>query len=166
MINAIKNKLGFSSKESVYKVNSPTVGKTISLSKVNDPTFAEEMIGKGVAVIPEKGEIYAPVTGKIESIFETKHAFAMITEFGVQVLVHVGINTVSLKGKFFEAHVSKEDSVKAGDLILTVDLEKVKELGYDMTTMIVICNTEEYKQVEGIYEKYTNLGDEVIKIIK
>lgn len=145
-------------------IASPVKGKTISLSEVNDPTFSECMLGKGAAVIPSEGNIYAPADGEISLLFDTLHAVSLTTTEGVEILVHVGLDTVALKGQGFTSHVATGDKVKKGDLLLTADLEAIKAAGYVTVTPVVICNTDDYADVEAINLSEVNPGDDVIRI--
>ncbi|MEC1344243.1 beta-glucoside-specific PTS transporter subunit IIABC [Bacillus haynesii] len=123
---------------------SPVIGQMISLSDVEDDIFSSKVMGEGIAIIPSKGELYAPVDGEISLLFETNHALGMKTANGVEVLFHIGIDTVQLEGKFFTPLVQAGDKVKAGDLLIQFDLEKIKEAGYDPVTLAVITNTDQY----------------------
>lgn len=154
----------FKKKEKGHVIGSPTKGKAVALKEVNDPTFAEEMLGKGAAVIPEEGKIYAPADGEIGMVFDTLHAVSMTTDFGAEVLIHIGLDTVKMKGDGFTGHVKAGDHVKKGDLLLEVDLEKVKAAGYDIITPVLVCNTPDYASVEGIESAHVNAGDDLIKI--
>ena len=145
-------------------IGSPAKGKAVSLKEVNDPTFAEEMLGKGAAVIPEEGKIYAPADGEIGMVFDTLHAVSMTTDFGAEILIHIGLDTVKMKGDGFTGHVKAGDHVKKGDLLLEVDLEKVKTAGYDTITPVLVCNTPDYASVEGIQADAVNAGDDLIII--
>ena len=152
----------FKKKEEKYVLGAPVKGKSVPLKEVSDPTFAEEMLGKGMAVIPADGRIYAPADGKIGMLFDTLHAISMTTDFGAEVLIHVGIDTVKMNG----AHVSAGDRVKKGDLLLAVDLDKVKAAGYDTITPMLVCNTTDYASVEGITGDEISPGDDAVIIIK
>ena len=112
------------------------------------------------------GRIYAPADGKIGMLFDTLHAISMTTDFGAEVLIHVGIDTVKMNGDGFEAHVSAGDRVKKGDLLLAVDLDKVKAAGYDTITPMLVCNTTDYASVEGITGDEISPGDDAVIIIK
>ena len=114
------------------------------MSQVADPTYSQEILGKGVAVIPSEGRIVAPASGEVVVMFETKHAVSIKADKGAELIVLIGLDTVNLKGEYFEAHVKQGDRVKAGDLLVTVDLEKVKDAGYDVTTPVIICNTPDF----------------------
>ena len=154
----------FKKKEKKHVIGSPAKGKAVSLKEVNDPTFAEEMLGKGAAVIPEDGKIYAPADGEIGMVFDTLHAVSMTTDFGAEILIHIGLDTVKMKGDGFTGHVKAGDHVKKGDLLLEVDLEKVKTAGYDTITPVLVCNTPDYASVEGIQADAVNAGDDLIII--
>ena len=119
----------FKKKDKGIEIGSPVKGKTVPISKVSDPTFGEEILGKGVAIQPEEGKIYAPADGTNEMLFDTKHAVSMTTTEGVELLVHIGLDTVALKGEHFTAHKGNGDAVKKGDLLISVDLEAVKAAG-------------------------------------
>ena len=154
----------FKKKEKKHVIGSPAKGKAVSLKEVNDPTFAEEMLGKGAAVIPEEGKIYAPADGEIGMVFDTLHAVSMTTDFGAEILIQIGLDTVKMKGDGFTGHVKAGDHVKKGDLLLEVDLEKVKTAGYDTITPVLVCNTPDYASVEGIQADAVNAGDDLIII--
>lgn len=123
---------------------SPVIGEMIPLSEVKDEVFSSKTMGEGIAVIPAKGELYAPVDGKIEVIYSRNHAIAMSTANGIELLFHVGIDTVRLRGKYFEPQVKAGDEVKAGDLLLKFDLEKIIEEGYDPVTIAIVTNKDKY----------------------
>ncbi len=123
---------------------SPVAGKMIPLSKVQDEVFSSKAMGDGIAVVPSKGELYAPVDGEISMIFETSHALGMKTETGAEILFHVGLNTVQLGGEHFTPQVKVGDQVKAGDVLLTFDLEKIIAAGFDPVTLAIITNTDKY----------------------
>ena len=144
---------------------SPVKGTVVSLKQVNDPTFSEEMLGKGVAVIPTEGKIYAPADGEIGLLFDTLHAVSMTTTDGVEILIHVGLDTVKLKGDGFVAHVATGDTVKKGDLLLSVDLEALKADGYDTVTPMVVCNTDDYADVKTKDLTEVEPGTDLLHII-
>ena len=152
----------FRKKEKNNVIGSPVKGKAVPLKEVSDPTFAEEMLGKGAAVIPEDGKFYAPADGEIGMVFDTLHAVSMTTDFGAEILIHIGLDTVKMKGDGFTGHVKAGDHVKKGDLLLEVDLEKVKTAGYDTITPVLVCNTPDYASVEGIGSAQVNAGDDLI----
>lgn len=113
-------------------------GKMISPKEINDPMFAEEMMGQTIGFILSDGEVVAPATGKLEVLFPTGHAFALRMNDGTGLLVHIGIDTVNLKGKGFKVLKKQGDKVKAGEAVVKVDLDNVKQAGYDATTMLIV----------------------------
>ncbi|MEY8427648.1 PTS glucose transporter subunit IIA [Lachnospiraceae bacterium 46-15] len=165
MFKSLKGMFGGKSEE-VHTLVSPAKGKAVPLSEVNDPTFADGLLGKGAAVIPSEGKIHAPADGTVEMMFETKHAVSLKTENGTEILVHVGLDTVNLKGKFYEAHVQAGDTVKAGDLLISFDIDQVKAEGYDVVTPVLVCNTDDYASVDAVTGNDVVPGDVIIKITK
>lgn len=119
-------------------------GELISIKDVKDPTFAEEILGKGVAIIPAKGEVHAPADGTVTMLFDTLHAIALTTAMGQEVLLHIGIDTVELKGECFTAYVKVGQKVKAGDLLISFDKEKIQEKGYDTVIPMLVTNREDF----------------------
>ncbi|WP_433921402.1 beta-glucoside-specific PTS transporter subunit IIABC [Paenibacillus taichungensis] len=140
----------------------PMTGKAIALKEVNDPTFGDELMGKGVAFVPTVGELVSPVTGTIMNVFKTKHAIVVRSDNGMELLIHVGINTVKLRGQYFEAHVATGARVQAGDKLLTFELDQIAK-EYDITTAMVVTNTADYKQVLPVKLGTITTGEEVLK---
>ena len=122
-------------------------GQVIDLANVKDPVFSQKMMGDGFAVEPENGKIYSPVAGTVTSVFPSKHAIGLVTDSGLEVLVHIGLETVSLEGKPFEVHVSEGQKVAAGDLLVTADLGAIKEAGRETSTIVVFTNAAAIKSV-------------------
>ena len=122
-------------------------GQVIAITDVKDPVFSQKMMGDGFAVEPENGKIYSPVAGTVTSVFPTKHALGLLTENGLEVLVHIGLDTVSLEGKPFEVHVSEGQKVAAGELLVTADLEAIKAAGRETSTVVVFTNAAAIKSV-------------------
>ena len=142
MFSSLKKMFG--GKEEKKTVLAPAAGKAVSLKEVNDPTFSQEILGKGVAIIPSEGKIVAPADGTISVFFETKHAVSISAENGAEIIVHVGLDTVNLKGEHFTAHKQQGDKVKTGELLLEFDMEAIKAAGYDVITPVIICNTPDF----------------------
>ncbi|AIQ45980.1 PTS beta-glucoside transporter subunit IIA [Paenibacillus sp. FSL R7-0273] len=140
----------------------PMTGKAIPLKEVNDPTFGDELMGKGIAFVPTVGELVSPVSGTVMNVFKTKHAMVIRDANGMELLIHVGINTVKLRGQFFEAHVQTGDQVQAGDKLLTFDLEQIAQ-NYDITTAMVVTNTADYKQILPIKLGPVGFGEPVVR---
>lgn len=137
----------------INTVQSPVEGHVIDLNDVNDEMFSGEVLGKGIAVIPQDGKIYAPADGVISATFETKHAIGLTTDKGVEILIHIGIDTVKLDGRPFVQYVTKGQTVKQGDLLLEVDLTQIKEAGLDATTMVVVTNSSNYLEIIPTQQK-------------
>ena len=130
--------------EEVYSVAD---GEVIALEQVKDPVFSQKMMGDGFAVEPENGNIVSPVSGTVSSVFPTKHALGIVTEAGLEVLVHIGLDTVSLEGKPFTVHVAEGQKVAAGDLLVTADLDAIREAGRETSTIVVFTNGDVIKSV-------------------
>lgn len=145
-------------------ITSPVEGKVIPLTEVKDPTFSQEILGKGAAIIPEKGVVYAPFDGKVDAVFETGHALGLVSEDGVELLVHVGIDTVNLKGKYFTPKKKSGDTMKKGDILLEFDIDKIKADGYDVTTPIIISNTEQFAKVKACEDKVVTKESKLLSI--
>lgn len=146
------------------EVYSPIKGKVIALNAVKDATFAGEYLGKGVAIEPEEGRVVAPFDGKVTVVMDTKHAVGMTSDNGIEVLIHVGMDTVQLNGKHYTTHVKVDDIVKKGDLLLTFEKEAIQAEGYEITTPVVVTNTADFEQVEGLTEQQVQEGDKIIKL--
>ena len=139
-------------------------GTVLALCKVEDEAFASGAMGDGVAIEPVEGKLFAPADGVIESVFKTKHAVGMTTDDGVEVLMHIGIDTVKLGGKYFEAHVAPEQQVKKGDLLVSFDMEAIKAEGYPLTTPMIICNTDDYKSIRILTSGTIQNGTDLMNI--
>lgn len=140
------------------KILSPLTGTLLSLQEVNDVAFSEETLGRGIAIIPKEGMVVAPFDGVVEAIFPTKHAIGLTSTSGIQVLIHIGLDTVNLGGNYFTAFVENGSQVKAGDTLLTFDIEKIKAEGYDLTTPVIVTNSDDYidvvaKEVTDIHQQ-------------
>ncbi|WP_348621903.1 beta-glucoside-specific PTS transporter subunit IIABC [Paenibacillus polymyxa] len=126
---------------------SPLTGDLKSLIEVPDPAFAEGAMGKGIAIIPSVGQAFSPVNGTIGTLLKSGHAVVILSENGAEILIHIGINTVQLKGQYFTPQVKAGDQVRKGDLLIDFDLEKIKEAGYNPITPVIISNTSDYLDV-------------------
>lgn len=147
-------------------IKSPLKGNLKDIAEVNDKVFSEGIMGKGVAIEPVEGKVIAPFDGKIEALFNTKHAIGLKSEDGVEMLIHIGIDTVNLEGKYFTAYVENGQEIKAGDLLVEFDIEAIKNEGYDIITPVLITNVEEYKDILPIKAGKIVESDEIIKVIK
>lgn len=145
-------------------IMSPLKGIAVPLSQVDDPTFAQEILGKGIAIEPEDGRVLSPVNGTIRTIFETGHAVGLESDEGAEVLIHVGLDTVNLKGKYFSVKMKDGDKVKVGDCILEFDLEAIRKEGYDVVTPIIISNYGNFQSVEAAVSGPVTPGAPLITI--
>lgn len=146
------------------EIESPLAGTVIPLSEVDDEVFASEMMGKGCAVIPEEGKVYAPFDGKVVGLLDSHHAVGMESTDGVEVLIHVGMDTVKLNGRCFTIHVEEGEQVKKGQLLLEFDIPGIKEAGYEVTTPIIITNSDEFNDVETKAKGKVTVGTKLLEL--
>lgn len=142
-----EEKLVIKSLNTGVKVASPLSGEMVELSQVNDATFASGIIGKGTAIIPTKGQIIAPFDGVVDAFFDTGHAIVLKSNEGIEMLIHVGIDTVNLGGKYFNPKKSQGDKIKAGDIILEFDIQGIISEGYEVVTPVIITNSDSYMDI-------------------
>lgn len=139
-------------------------GEVVPLENVEDAVFSNKVIGDGIAVEPTVGELYAPCDGKVDTVFDTKHAVSLISEKGCNMILHIGIDTVKLNGQFFESHIKSGQQVKKGDLLITFDIDEIKKAGYKLTTPMVICNTPDYSEFNHLKAGAITAGEEILEI--
>ena len=144
----------------------PMAGKAVPITEVPDPTFAEGMLGNGIAIEPAEGKVYAPCDATVDMMFTTGHAVSLVADCGAEILIHVGLETVGLEGKPFTVHVANGDKVKKGQLLIEVDLEAVKAAGLPTITPMLICNTDDYPTFNTFVGKDVTNGDVVIALAK
>ena len=149
------------SKDEVY---APCDGTVKPLSEVNDDVFSQEIMGKGIAIEPSTGNLYAPCDGTITVCFPTGHAIGLKSKNGTEILMHVGIDTVNLQGKYFSPQIKVNDEVKKGQLLLTFDLDKIKEAGYDTTTPVIITNSKDFNSIQIENQSTTQHGNKLISL--
>lgn len=142
----LPEKVDMETEKTAQTIYSPLTGEIKSLKEVNDPTFSEEILGKGVAILPTEGVVYAPFDGEVSSIFETKHAIGLTSNNGTELLIHVGLETVNLGGKYFETHISQGDQVKKGDKLISFELQEIKKT-YDTITPVIIANSDDFSEI-------------------
>ena len=147
-------------------IGSPIEGEAVVSAEISDPTFGEELLGKGLAIKPAVGKVYAPADGTIGMVFDTKHAISMTTEGGAELLIHVGLDTVTLNGAPFTVHVAADDKVKKGDLMAEFDMDMIKAAGLETITPVIVCNSDEFKEVERFTGKNVKPGDEIMRLVK
>ncbi|MFE0304981.1 MULTISPECIES: beta-glucoside-specific PTS transporter subunit IIABC [Bacillus] len=141
-----------------YEVQAPMSGKVIPLSEVNDSVFSSEMMGKGVAILPDKGVVQAPFSGKVVTVTPTKHAIGLVSDDGIELLIHVGIDTVSLNGQFFDVLVKEGDEMKTGDHLLSFDIEGIQSNHLDVVTPIIVTNSTQYLDVIHTGDAHVTAG--------
>ena len=148
------------------EIGAPVAGEAVVSSEVNDPTFAEEMLGKGMAIRPSVGRVVAPCDATVDMMFETGHAVSLTTESGVELLIHVGIDTVNLQGKHYTVHAAAGDKVKKGQLLIEFDKDAIAAEGYDTVTPVVVCNSDDFAAFETVTGKTVAEGETVIRLGK
>ena len=144
----------------------PMAGKAVPITEVPDPTFAEGMLGNGIAIEPVEGKVYAPCDATVDMMFTTGHAVSLVANCGAEILIHVGLETVSLEGKPFTVHVTNGDKVTKGQLLMEVDLDAVKTAGLPTITPMLICNTDDYPTFITHVGKDVTNADAVIELAK
>ena len=147
-------------------VCAPITGEAIELKDVSDETFAGEILGKGMAIIPTEGKVVSPVNGTISMVFDTKHAIGITSDDGIEILIHVGIDTVRLEGKYYTAHVKTGDRVEVGTHLLDFDIKGIQSEGFEVVTPVIISNTADYEEVLAVTDRKVVAGEEIIKVIK
>ena len=163
----------FDSLKKMFEKNAKTIslkavedGRTIPMDEVNDQTFAQELLGPGLAIVPSNGTVVSPINGTIATVMDTKHAVCIQGEDGLELIVHAGLDTVELNGKYYQTYKEIGDQVKAGDVLLEFDLEEITKAGYDVTTPIVITNLGDYKITKCLTGQQVKAGKEVIQLTK
>lgn len=139
----------FKKKTPMLEVFSPLQGEAIDVADVKDAVFSEKMLGDGVAILPTDGKIYAPADGTLTKVFNTKHAYAINTESGLELLIHCGIDTVELGGQGFVSYKNSGDTIQKGELIAEMDLDYIKSQGKDTVTPVVVTNFHEFEDLVG-----------------
>lgn len=146
-------------------VSSPVDGTVKALIDSSDAVFAQETMGKGCLIIPDNGNVYAPIDGTVATLFPTKHAIGLVSNDGVEILIHIGIDTVNLEGKYFQAQIKQGDKVKKGQLLVTFDKEAIEKEGYAIEIPVVITNSNNYTDVVEMDHNHHNHGDTIIHIL-
>ena len=144
---------------------SPMTGKSVSIKEVPDETFSSEMLGKGIAIIPSDGLVTSPTSGKVSMIFETLHAISILADTGEEILIHIGLDTVKMNGDGFSSYVKVGDIVKPKDPLIKADLEKIKSAGFNPITVMLICNSTEFKSVESVTNIPVTNDSEILVVI-
>lgn len=139
-------------------------GEVIPMEEVKDEAFASCALGQGVAVEPSEGKLYAPADATVDNLFDTHHAIGLVTETGAELLLHIGIDTVKLGGKYFTPHVKVDQKVKKGDLLISFDMDAIKAEGYLCTTPMIVCNTDDYNAVKPLAEGSVKAGQDLLRV--
>jgi glucose-specific phosphotransferase system IIA component len=147
-------------------IYSPVKGEQISLERVSDPVFSQKMMGDGTAIIPSEKTIVAPISGVLTTVFPTKHAFGIEGDNGEEILIHIGINTVELNGKYFTLHVKQDDYVKQGDPLVTVDFDSIKKEGYSLETPLIVLNTSNYKEIRELEQGPVDQLQPILELVE
>ncbi len=153
-------------KKNVEVIGAPIEGETVTSAEIPDPVFSEEMMGKGIAIKPAVGKVYSPVDGSVVMVFDTKHAITLQSAGGAEILIHIGLDTVSLNGAPFNVLVEAGAAVKKGDLLVEFDMDAIKAAGLEVITPVVICNADDFKGMERFTGKQVKPGDAVIELEK
>ena len=140
------------------------IGKVINLSEVNDGVFSEGMLGNGVAIEPNDGKVFAPFDGEVQMVYDTKHALGLISDSGVELLIHVGIDTVQLNGKYYDVKVQNGQKIKKGDLLVNVDIEGISEAGYRTVTPVIVTNSDDFSEINVTTNDNGDINTKIISI--
>lgn len=150
----------------VHPLYAPVAGRAVAVTEVPDPAFSRGMLGKGVAIIPSDGGIYAPCDATVDVVFTTGHAVSLVADCGAEILIHVGLGAAAHDSRFFTAHVRSGQKVTRGDLLITVDLPAAAAAGLDLTTPMIVSNTSEYAQIHIHTGTDVTNSDVVVQLAK
>lgn len=146
-------------------LSAPIAGTVVDLCNVKDEVFSTEAMGKGIAIEPSEGKVFAPADGTISTFFPTGHAIGITTDSGAEILIHVGMDTVDMNGDGFSPKKKQDDRVKKGELLLEFDIEKIKAAGHPATTPVIITNSDDYADVIPTASGEIHVGDELLKLM-
>ena len=158
---AVKDQL-----DEMHIVQMPVNGLVKNITESSDEAFSSEALGKGIVIFPENGEVAAPVSGTVKTLFPTKHAIGIVADDGTEVLLHIGINTVNLQGKYFTAHIEQGDRVKAGDPIVSFDKQAIEKEGYSTEVLVTITNDSDYRDIVHLHKGESTIGQAVLGGVK
>ena len=145
-------------------IASPLDGAVVSVSELSDPVFSEDVLGRGIAIKPDSGCVRAPAKAVVSSMFDTGHAVSLLTDSGVELLIHVGIDTVELKGNHYTKYKANDESVDTGDILIEFNADAISSDGYDTVTPVVVCNPQEFKDILFAPRGRIKAGDPLITI--
>jgi PTS system beta-glucosides-specific IIC component len=160
-VDEAKKEVAATSSDVIY---SPLKGKAVELTEVNDAVFSEGILGKGVAIIPSEGKVFAPIDGTVTAFLDSHHAVGITGENGAEILIHVGIDTVKLEGRHYSPKVTKGQTINKGDLLLEFDIDGIKKEGYEVITPFIVTNSADYSDILSITGKDVEAGDALIKL--
>ncbi len=167
-VNLIKSNLddylAKSPSNKIEEIYAPIEGRVVLLEDMEDGVFSEKMVGDGLAIEPKTGIVTAPFAGTVSMVFDTKHALGFLSDNGVELLIHIGIDTVQLNGKFFDIKVQSGDKIKPGDVIAEFDMAGIKEAGYSLITPIIVTNIDDYRAIEGLAEGDIRAGQKLFEV--
>lgn len=154
----------FSAKpKAAESLKSPMRGKVITQEHMQDQALAS--LGTALAIIPDNGAVYSPVNGTVQAVFPTKHAIGLISESGAEIIIHIGIDTVKLDGKYFTSHVKEKDVMKAGQLLLEFDIEAITNEGYILESPIILTNSQDFENIDITDKKHVNTDDNIMSVV-
>lgn len=148
------------------QIFAPVAGQVVPISQVSDPTFGQEILGKGVAIRPSEGKVFAPCDATVDLMFDTGHAVSLVCDSGVELLIHVGLDTVALKGQHYTIHAHNGDKVKTGDLLIEFDPQAIAAAGYDTITPVVICNSGDFASIQPHTGQTAAPGELILELTK
>ena len=151
-------------KKRIVVITSPMNGDVVRVSKVNDSVFSEDVLGRGIAIRPDSGRVVAPSKATVIQMFETGHAVTLLIDSGVELLIHVGIDTVKLKGRHYVIHKNSGESVNAGDVLMEFDAAGISAEGFDTITPVVVCNPDDFSEISFAPEGPIKEGEPLITI--
>lgn len=157
---------GEAKEPAVNAIGAPVAGEAVDISEVSDPTFGEKILGDGIAFRPTEGKVFAPCDATVDLMFDTGHAVSLVADCGAELLIHVGLDTVNLKGEHFTVHAHNGDKVKKGDLLIEFDVAAIAAAGYDVITPMVVCNTPDFAKITVHSGKTVAPGDLVLELGK
>ena len=147
-------------------IYAPMAGEVVEINVVPDPTFAEGMLGNGVAIKPTDGKVYAPVNGTVDTMFDTGHACSLVSDNGIEILIHVGLETVGLNGAPFQVKVQNGQKVKKGQLLFEADLAAIEAAGLPTITPVLVCNSNDYTTFNTVTSKIVSAGEMIMELGK
>jgi len=150
-------------KKSSVVIGAHLSGTVVPVEKVEDEVFSQKILGDGVAIEPSDGKLFAPCDGRVEKIFDSKHAINIVSDNGCEILLHIGIDTVKLGGKYFTVRAKEGQKIKKGELLISFDTKSIRDNGYKLVTPMIICNSDEYENIEILHDGKIDAGTDLIK---